>query len=220
MEESLLTTLRDLVKPEHTALVVVDMQNDFCHKDGFFRKGISDARGHGQKPVDLSSIHKMIPNLIQFIDVARSVDIKSYFIRSFHDDHYLPPMQRLRKLRLGRRRVLCPEGEWGSEQLDGFVPKPSDTVITKYVHSAFIGTNFKDSLESAKIRSLIITGVTTNICCESTIRDGSMLGFYIVVPRDCVAALTVKEHEFSIAQIDEYWGWVTTSQEIKEIWKK
>ncbi len=219
-EERLLTTLEDLVKPQHSALVVIDMQNDFCHRDGFFGKGGHDAQGYGQKPADLSLIRQMIPNLIHLIDVARSVGTKIYSVRSFHDDHYLPPMARLRKLRLGRSKVLCPEGEWGSEQFDGFVPISTDIVITKYVHSSFIGTNFKDILENAKIKSLIVTGVTTNVCCESAIRDGSMLGFYTIVPQDCVAAYTRKNHEWSIAQIDRHWGVVTTSQEIIESWKK
>ncbi len=219
-EEKLLTTLGDLVKPGHTALIVIDMQNDFCHKDGFFGKGGYDNQGRGQKPADMSLIEEMVPNLSNLINVARSAGTKVYFVRSFEDDHYLPPMERLRQRRIGRRRVLCPEGEWGSQQFDGFDPEPDDKVITKYVFSAFIGTNLKDILENAGIKSVIVTGVVTNVCCESTVRDGAMMGFYPVVPRDCVAAYTLEEHESSIARIDSFWGVVTTSQEIIERWKK
>lgn len=219
-EQSILTTLEDLVKPEYTGLLVIDMQNDFCHKDGFFGKGRYDAQGYGQNPVDLSLIEEMIPNLIHLVDVARSVSTKIYYVRSFHDDHYLPPMARLRNLRIGRSRTLCPEGEWGSEQFDGFVPKPGDIVITKHVHSPFIGTNLKEILENEKIKSLIVTGVNTNVCCESTIRDGAMIGFYIIVPRDCLATYTRQAHEWSLAQIEWLWGVVTTSQEIMETWHK
>ena len=143
IEEKLLTTLDDLVKYSHTGVVVVDMQNDYCHKDGFFAKGGYDTPGHGRKPVDPSSIKEMVPRLLNLVDVARSVGTKVYFVRTFGDDHYLTPMARLRKLRAGRSGVVCPEGKWGSEQFDGFIPKPGDTVITKHVHSAFIGTNFR-----------------------------------------------------------------------------
>lgn len=219
-EEKLLTTLKDLVRPEYTALVIIDMQNDFCHKDGFFGKIISSGGERPQKHEELSLIEEMIPNLVHLIEVTRSVGTKIYSVRSFHDDHYLPPMYRLRRLRIGRSDVLCPEGEWGSEQFEGFEPKPGDTVITKHVASTFIGTDFKETLEKDKIRSLIITGVNTHVCCESTIRDGNMLGFYIIVPRDCVAARIKEAHEHSLAEIDWMWGIVTTSQEIIETWKK
>lgn len=217
--EKLLTSLEDLVKPKHTGLVVVDMQNDFCHKDGFFGKGRHDAWGYGQHPADLSLIEGMVPNLLHLIDIARSVNTKIYYVRSFHDLHYLPPMYRLRIVRTGRKKILCPEGEWGSEQFDGFLPEPNDAVITKHVHSAFIGTNLKAILKNDKIRTLIITGVDTEVCCESTIRDGAMLGFYIVVPRDCVASHNREAHEVALMRIDSLWGVVTISKEILHTWK-
>ncbi len=220
IEEGLLTTLEDLVKPQHSALVVVDMQNDGCHKDGFFGKGGYDARGHGQKPADLSLVEEMVPNLIHLVDVARAGGIKMYFVQHSQDDYNLPPMERLRKLRIGRTRVLCPEGEWGGEFFEGFQPKPGETVIQKHVNSAFICTNFKEILENAGIRTIIVTGTATNVCCEATVQDGSALGFYVVVPQDCVATFSREEQERSLARIDTMWGVVTTSQEIIGTWKK
>ncbi len=217
--ERLLTALEELVKPEHTGLVVIDMQNDFCHREGFFGKRESEARGQQQKQANLSYIEDMIPNLIHLIDVARLISIKTYFVHSFHDDRYLPPMYRLTKVRIGRKGVLCPEGKWGSEQFEGFEPKPGDNIITKYVHSSFIGSNFEDILKRDKIKSLIITGVNTDVCCESTIRDGAMLGFYIIVPRDCVGTHTIESHEGALTRIDRLWGVVTTSQEVMATWK-
>lgn len=214
MTKNLLTTLKDLVRPQHSAVVVIDMQNDFCHKDGFFSKGKPDSRGTR----DLSPMEKIAPNLINFLDAARSVGTKIYSIRSFLDDHYLPPMMRLRNLRVGYSRTLCAEGEWGSEQFDGFEPQPGDTIITKHVYSAFIGTNFKDILEKDKIKTIIVTGGATNVCCESTIRDGCMLGFYVVAPRDCLACYSREDHEKSLRDIDFFYGVVTTSQDIIQIW--
>ncbi len=219
-EQSLLTTLEDLVRPEYSAVVVIDMQNDFCHKDGFFGKGKLDSRGYGQKPADLSLIEEMVPKLIRLLDVARSVGTRIYFVRSFMDDHYLPPMLRLRKVRIGRSAVLCPEGEWGSDWFDDLVPKPGDTVISKHVYSAFIGTNFEDILEKERIRTLIVTGTVTNVCCESTIRDGCMLGFYMIAPKDCLASPSRTDHERSLADIDNFYGVVTTSEEIIRSWKE
>lgn len=217
-QEKLLTALQDLVRPQHTAIAVVDMQNDFCHKDGFFGKGDLDSHGYGQKPVDLSPVHEMIPNLIHLLDTARSVGTKVYIVRSFMDDKYLPPMIRLRNLRIGRKTTLCAEGEWGSEQFEGLEPHPGDTVITKHVYSAFVGTNFKEILDEAGTKTLIVTGVLTNVCCESTIRDGCMLGFYVMMPGDCAASYSRSDHERCLNDIEKFYGMVTTSQEIIQSW--
>jgi ureidoacrylate peracid hydrolase len=217
-EEKLLISMSDLVKPEHTALVIVDMQNDFCHKEGFFGKGCLDKLGYGQKPADLSLIEEATPNILRLVDAARTSGIKIYFVHTFMDDHYLPPMLRLRKIRIGRSAVLVPEGLWGSEPFDGLVPKPGDTVVIKYTYSAFINTNFNDILEKAKIKTLIVTGVATNVCCETTIRDGCCLGFYIVAPRDCLCTYNRGDQEKSLADIDTLYGIVTTSQEIIKCW--
>jgi ureidoacrylate peracid hydrolase len=218
-DEGLLTVLDDLVWPGHAALIIIDMQNDFCHKDGFFGRGGYDRTGRGQKPADLSQVEEMAPRLIRLIDAARSVGVEIYYVRSFEDDHYLPPMERLRQRRIGRSRILCPEGKWGSEQYAGFTPEPGDKVITKHVFSAFIGTDLEDILANAGIKSVIVTGVVTGVCCEATVRDGAMMGFYPIVPRDCVAAYSKEEHESSIARIESFWGIVTTSQEIIQSWQ-
>jgi ureidoacrylate peracid hydrolase len=218
-EERLLTTLNDLVRPQHTGLAIVDMQNDFCHKDGFFGKGIIDKRGYGQKPADLSMVQEASPNIRRLVDAARTSGVKIYFVHSFMDDRYLPPMLRLRKIRIGRNAVLVPEGLWGSEPFDGLVPKADDTVIIKHGYSAFIGTDFLNILEKASIETLIITGVATNICCETTIRDGCCAGYYIIAPQDCLCTYSRIDQERSLADIDTLYGIVTTSQEIIECWK-
>jgi ureidoacrylate peracid hydrolase len=217
-EERLLTTLSELVDLQYTALVVVDMQNDFAHRNGFFGKGGYNPLGGGVRAIDMTMCEQMAPKLLRLMSAARTAGGKIYHVRSFFDDRYLPPMLRLRKRRIGRTADVCPEGKWGSEQLEGFEPQPGDRLITKHVHSAFIGTDLRNVLESDGIKSLIVTGVATEICVESTVRDGCMTGFYIVVPRDCVATYLRDVHERSLAQFGAYWAWVTDSDEIMRIW--
>lgn len=217
-EERLLSSLNELVDPKHTALVVIDMQNDFSHRNGFFGGGGYDPLGQGTRAVDMTMCEEMAPKLRRLIAAARTAGTRIYYVRSFFDDHYLPPMLRLRKRRIGRTGDVCPEGKWGSEQLEGFDPQPGDRLITKYVHSAFIGTDLRNRLESDGIKSLIVTGVVTEICVESTVRDGCMTGFYIVVPRDCVATYLMDVHEQSLARFGAYWAWITESDELMRIW--
>jgi ureidoacrylate peracid hydrolase len=217
-EERLLTSMEELVKPEHTGLVIVDMQNDFCHKEGFFGKGMLDKRGYGQQPADLSLIEEATPNILRLANAARASKVKVYFVISYMNDHYLPPMMRLRNFRIGRTAQMVPEGAWGSEPFDGLLPTPEDTVIIKHSYSAFLGTNFNDVLSKARIKTLIVTGVATNVCCETTIRDGCCLGFYIIVPRDCVCTYNRDDHTRALHGIENFYGVVATSQEIMTCW--
>jgi ureidoacrylate peracid hydrolase len=211
--------MEDLVRPEHTGLVIVDMQNDFCHKNGFFGKGMIDKRGYGQQSADLSMIDEATPNIVRLTNAARTNGVKVYFVLSYMNEQYLPPMVRLRNLRIGRLGEIVPEGTWGSEPFDGLVPTPEDTVVIKHCYSAFLGTNFSDVLKKAEIKTLIVTGVATNVCCETTIRDGCCLGFYIIAPRDCLCTYNRVDHEKCLVGIENFYGVVATSQEIMTWWK-
>jgi ureidoacrylate peracid hydrolase len=129
-------------------------------------------------------------------------------------------MLRLRKIRIKRQDILVPEGKWGSEPYDGLVPQPGDMVVHRHHYSAFIGTGLADSLKNAGIETIIVTGVATNVCCETTIRDGCCEGFYVVVPRDCVATYDSEDHERSLEHMDNYYAVVTDSQAIMKQWQE
>ncbi|MFQ5843349.1 MAG: cysteine hydrolase family protein, partial [Thermodesulfobacteriota bacterium] len=162
MGGSFLQTLEEKVGSEASALIVIDMQNDFCHPNGFLSRGGKD----------LTQIKEMIPKLLEFIAAAREAGGRILFVKAVYDDKYCNEPMLERKSRLGIADVVCPEGQWGSEFYEGFEPQPEDFVITKTRYSAFLGGNLKEVLDRERIRSLIITGVTTNCCVESTARDG------------------------------------------------
>ena len=91
--------------------------------------------------------------------------------------------------------------------------------ITKHRYSAFLGTNLDLILRSRGIRSLLISGVGTNVCVESTLRDGYMRDYYIVLLEDCVGATDRELHEATLKNVSLHFGAVSNSNEVRKLWK-
>lgn len=201
-------SLNEIVDPRHTCLVVIDMQNDFCAPKGFMDR-------EGQK---LDLIRAMIPNLRVLLQNARANRIKIVYFKNTHDDEHINPGQ----LELDHRKGRIPErtfpNTWGWEIIPELTPVPSDKVICKYRYSGLTSEDFKNYLKDNAIRSLVITGVGTAVCVESTVRDAFMADYYVVVAKDCVAAYTKEVHEFSLRIMDRNFARVATSSEIAGCW--
>ena len=97
-------------------------------------------------------------------------------------------------------------------------PKDGEAVITKHRYDAFIDTDFDLVLRSKRIRTLAMTGVTTNCCVESTARHGFMRDYHIVLVRDCTAAYSNKLYEATLENIDRLFGQVVSSEELLTSW--
>jgi ureidoacrylate peracid hydrolase len=192
-----LRELDEKVDPRHAALIVVDVQNDFCAVEGFF----------GRTNQDLTMIQGIVPRLEQLIDEARRAGVMVVFIRSIYDDPYLSEPMRERNLRRGLLSQRCLSGSWGAD-FYRVKPLPGEVVVTKHRYSAFHGTELDDVLRSAGIRTVIMTGVTSNVCVESTSRDAYFHNSYVVFVDDCVG--TTNE-DFSGATSEEIHRWTATN---------
>ncbi len=204
-----LTTLDEKIAPAHTAVVVIDMQNDFCDPQGF----VATKRG-----TDLTDTRAIIPKLIKLLDAARKVKVKVVLVQmsTTNNDLTGPIMDRLRRISANER--TCPEGSWGAELIPEIVPAPDDIIVYKNRYSAFIKSDLDKKLKVMGIKTLIMTGVATNVCVESTARDGYMLDFYILVPRDLVACAHQELQDVSIRNLQSYFGTITSAQEIMDSW--
>lgn len=192
--------------PKNTALLVIDIQNDFCHQNGFFArigKNIQHMQG-------------ILPKVQALINGARKAGVKIIFIKSYFDEKYLGPSMKVRKMYLGRTEDVCQEGSWGSEFI--IMPQEGDFVIVKHAFSAFVGTLLEQTLRREGIESLATTGVLTNVCCESTLRDGFMLGFNTVLIEDCCASDNLDAHNGTLYNIRTYFGWVTNYNTLLNFW--
>jgi ureidoacrylate peracid hydrolase len=197
------------LEPTKSALLVIDMQNDFCHPEGSF----------GKRGMNLLPCHEIVQVLAQFIDNARSLGVAIVHVRSFFDEKFLSPSMLARNRQLGREKAICPEGGWGSEFYE-IVPATNEMVVTKHAFSAFIGTDLRERLVAKDIQALMVTGVVTNVCCESTLRDGFMLGFYTFLVEDCCAAIDQSAHRAALENVRNYFGWVLKSHDLVSLLRR
>ena len=197
-------------------MIVVDMQNAFASKGGMFELG-------GR---DISHIFAVIEPIKKIITAARAKQVKVVYAvhRLTSDLREVGPMSRYRPHAwLGQRETLDKrilEGTWGTEIIDELKPEPGEMVIVKRRFSAFVGTELDMMLKTFDIRYLIFTGVATNICVESSLRDASQLQYLPILVSDAVAASPPSRQQSSIDNIREIFGWVTGSDVILEALKE
>lgn len=202
--------LEEKVNPSTSALIVVDMQNDFVHHNGVFRK-------YGE---NLSAIQEMIPRLKELIGVARQTGIPIIYLRNITTYWVMSEVHRERidEVRAGEDYTL--EGSWGAEFCEGILPKDNERVVIKHRYSGFVDTNLDLVLRSLGIKTLILTGVATNVCVESTARDGFMKDYRIILVEDCCAAYHNHLHESTLENINRTFGTVVSSKEIISAWSR
>lgn len=191
--KTVFTTIEEIVDPGHTALIVVDMQNDFCAEGGLWHR-----LGY-----DLGMVPTVLPRMHRLIEAARSVKVPVIYIKmcNLPDPESLSPT-RLRfmvlKGKLSPEQTVCPLGSWGAEILPEIAPQPGDIVVQKWRYSAFTGTPLDQILRSYGIQSVVLCGTTTSVCVESTARDAFQNDYYVVLPTDCVADVRHDWHEASL----------------------
>ncbi|HEY7675569.1 MAG TPA: isochorismatase family cysteine hydrolase, partial [Candidatus Methylomirabilis sp.] len=207
--EELLLTLEQKVDPAHAALVVVDVQNDFCAEGGFFHRA-----GY-----DLGNIQRAVPPLERLLDHARRAGVFVAFIQAIYDPQVLSGPMRERNRRRNLEMPRCLTGTWGA---DFYVvrPRPGEPVVIKHRYSAFAGTDLEPLLRRRGVRSLLLTGVSTDTCVESTARDGYFLDYYVTLVADCCGALSEADHRDALARADRDFAAVVTSADVVRAWER
>ncbi|MDI7258752.1 MAG: isochorismatase family cysteine hydrolase [Thermodesulfobacteriota bacterium] len=207
-----LETLEEIADPKHTALVIVDIQNDNASP-----KGALASRG-----IDISGIRDIIPRIKKVLHEARQLGLFIIFLRrtrSRDGSHESGPI-----LRLAQKRVYTKglseyeiEGTWGNEVLDELEPRPNERQIIKYHSSGFIGTSLDLILRNRRISSVVVVGLVTEGCVLATVKDLEQYGYYPVVLKDCVWSHRKNLHEAALAIMSERLD-VVTSEELLEVW--
>ncbi len=188
-----------------TAVIVVDMQNDFCHKEGSGALNGGDVTGH----------YAIVPNIQRVIDAAHGAGRPVVWIKTTHDGTTNSKVWLTR--RRGRVHDTCTTGTWGAEYFAPLGPVDGDVEVVKHRYSAFIGTDLDLKLRAMGVEALLFTGVGTNVCVESSIRDGFMLDYYVVLLKDCTAAGDRASYDATLATIGRSWGWISDSVEVSGI---
>lgn len=210
-----LRTLPAKVSPAHTALLVVDMQNDFCAPGGMM-----DQEGR-----DLSAVQSMASHLPDLIAAARAAGVLVVFIRNVYStdanwylsDTWLEHADRRRKGSYTERSVCGPDS-WNGDFYGEIRPEPNEPIITKHRFSAFLDTDLDLVLRSNGIRTIVMTGVATNVCVETTAREGFVRDYYVVFVGDGTATYSAEEQDATLRTIDRYFGQVVSINDLVGIW--
>ncbi|WP_149536203.1 cysteine hydrolase family protein [Siccirubricoccus phaeus] len=188
------TEMHELVDPAHTAVVVIDPQNDFCSEGGVFARGGKD----------MSAFPAAIAAAAKLVDRARAAGCKVIFIQNqkLPDGKSTSPGW-LRFMALHNKldpndAEMCLVGSWGAEFVPGLQPEPPDIIVQKWRSSAFVGTNLDMILRVHRIRTVVCCGFVTQGCVESTARDAGFYDYYPVVVEDAIATHDQKLHEASL----------------------
>jgi nicotinamidase-related amidase len=210
------TELAEILDPSHTALLIVDMQRDFCCAGGSF-----DRLG-----VDLSMYPPVIDRIGGLLEGARQSGVLPVFIQMT----VLPnrasesPAQIRFNLRLhdghhGQSEPLAYtlDGSEGQRFVPGLEPQDGELVVKKYRSSAFWGTNLALLLRSNGIKSVVVSGCTTEGCVESTARDAMFSDYYVVLATDAVASDDKRQHDASMYLMAHRFD-LATSEDIRKHW--
>jgi len=198
--------------PAHAALVLIDMQRDFVEPGGF-----GETLGN-----DVSTLQAVVEPLKAVLADARERGLMVIHTREGHlpDLSDCPPAKLNRgapSLRIGdpgpRGRILI-RGEVGHDIIDELAPLPGELVVDKPGKGSFYATGLQDYLMKHGVTSLIITGVTTEVCVHTTVREANDRGYECLVLSDCVGSYFPEFQRAALAMISAQggiFGWVTPS---------
>ena len=199
-----------------SALVVVDMQNAFASK-----KGMLDLAG-----ADISGAPQVVRSIRAILDAARPAGMPVVYLQMGYkadlSDSGGPGSPNWHK-ELGIRMMNCrPElkgklvtlGTWDFEIVDELKPRPEDLVIVKTRYSGFAHTELDAKLRQRGIRFLFFSGIATNVCVESTLRDAFFLDYWPILITDAaMAAGSTAMHDATVHNVENFFGWTMPAAE-------
>lgn len=201
------------LNPAETAVIVVDMQNAYATVGGYV-----DIAGF-----DIAGAAGAIAQTRTVLDAARASGCTVIYFQNGWDKDYVeaggpgsPNWHKSNALKTMRARpelagTLLAKGTWDYAIVDGLAPQPGDILIPKTRYSGFFNTNVDSVLRARGIRTLVFTGVATNVCVESSLRDAFHLEYFGVVLEDATHHLGPDFiQKAAIYNIERFFGWVST----------
>lgn len=210
-------SLEEILKPKKCALLVIDVQNDFCHPDGFFAT---------KNKSDILMMQAIIPNVQTLIDRAHDVNIPVIFTQGSEDVKFRsgPGFRRAIKWqeRDGDGSVNSERGTFGWEFYK-LKPQPQDIVVEKHKWTAFDGKDrdgksLDEILKEKGIQTLVVTGVVTETCVHATVQEAFSKDYFVVVPKNSVGSDQLDQHRTVLEHLDPFLGDVVDEEVIQQNW--
>lgn len=204
-------TVDEWVDAARTAMLLVDIQNDYIAPGGAFareRKNLSMARA-------------MVPQVRRLLDGARETGVMRVFIQQTLLERAVSesPSHLLFRTRDGRNPEYAALGTWGHEVVEDLAPQSDELRVLKFRSSAFVATNLDMLLRSNGIRTVVVVGLWSDGCVFATASHASWLDYYVVVPEDCIAASDQARHAAALTLLRARHP-TTPADEIIAAWKR
>lgn len=189
---------------DKTALLIIDMQRDFCYEGGF-----GEALGN-----DVTATKKIIPNVLKLLESARKNNLFIIHTREGHRQDLSDLPENKFNRGKGEKRIgdigpmgrILVRGEYGHDIVDELKPLEGEIVIDKPGKGAFYMTDLDLILKNRKIKYLLVAGVTSHVCVSTTIREANDRGYECLMVTDCCAAFDERDHLDTIHQITQQGG--------------
>jgi len=206
------------VSVSQTAVIVIDMQNAYASPGGYL-----DLAGF-----DISGAERVIRNTKGVLEVARAAGMPVIYFQNGWDADYVeaggpgsPNFHKSNALKTMRERpelqgTLLARGTWDYALVDELTPQPGDIVLHKTRYSGFFNSQLDSTLRSRGIRNIVVVGIATNVCVESTLRDGFFLEYFGIVLEDATHQAGPEfVQQAAIYNIEKFFGWVSSVADFK-----
>ncbi|KKR76958.1 MAG: Isochorismatase hydrolase [Candidatus Levybacteria bacterium GW2011_GWA2_40_8] len=215
-------SLEEILRPQHSALLVIDMQNDFLGSKGFFATHPDIVGGIGIEPMQA-----IIPHVQELIRIARQAGVPIIFTKGYEDVKFRTGPGFRRAIKWGEHdgdgSVNSQSGTWGSELHEGIEPQEGDVVVEKHRWSSFDGIDkdgrsLDEILKERGIQTLVIIGVATETCIQSTAQEAFNKDYFVVIPKNSVGSNKPDQHKTVLDRFD-FLGDVVDELEIQRAWQ-
>ena len=206
------------VAVDETAVVVIDMQNAYASPGGYL-----DLAGF-----DISGAEGVIARSAKVLETARAAGMPVIYFQNGWDEDYVeaggpgsPNYHKSNALKTMRARPelqgkLLARGGWDYALVDGLAPQPGDITLPKTRYSGFFNSQLDSVLRSRGIRNIVFVGIATNVCVESTLRDGFFLEYFGIMLEDATHQAGPEYlQQASIYNIETFFGWVSTTADFR-----
>lgn len=196
--------------PRHSALLVIDLQNDF----------VSPAGGLARLGVDLAPLREMLRRAVQLVADARQEGVKIIYVRHVNSDDASSPPILEKRGEQGRDRVpVVWKGSWGAALAPELDARAEDIVLEKTRFDGFLNTDLDCRLRALGIQTVVLSGLSTNVCVDSTARAAFMRDYFVLIPEDCVAASIRHLHAPALETLARYFVTVTRADALVSEWR-
>ncbi len=197
----------------NSALIVVDMQNDFVHPEGDFAHS---ARETPEAGIDMAFLMGTIPQVKRLTEAFRAARRPVVYIALALQPDYSDaqfPYWRL-GLTPGGNRTHCVEGTWGAKIIDDLKPREGEHLVVKKGFGGFSNTPLDTILRNLDVTTCVVSGVTTCVCVSTTVRGGVEHNYRMILVKDAVAEVSRDTHEAELKTMARVFADVTTTDAV------